>query len=201
LGRDFLEEAILPPARRKSGEEEKMPSMVTHAAVGVAAAAAFAPRSVAGFFQPASVLCATVQDLDVIGFYFGLPYGHILGHRGFTHSLFLGLFAGLLLSALLSRDEGAFSKGWFFYLFFFFLVWASHGVLDALTRGGRGAALLWPFDNHRIFFSWTPIPISPIGLSSFFSNWGLHVLKNEIFWVWLPSFSLAFFARVVRILA
>ncbi len=178
-----------------------MPSMVTHAAVGVAAAAAFAPRSVSGFFLPASVLCATLQDLDVIGFYLRLPFGHILGHRGFTHSLFLGIFASLLFSTLLSRDARAFSKIWFFYLVFFFLVWASHGVLDAFTQGGYGAALLWPFDNHRVFISWAPIPISPIGLGSFFSKWGLNVFKNELFWVWLPSFSLAFLARLVRMLA
>ncbi len=175
-----------------------MPSMITHAAVGVAAAAAFAPRSVSGFFLPASVLCATIQDLDVVGFYFRLPYGHILGHRGLTHSLFLGIFASLLFSTLLSRNAGAFSKMWFFYLVFFFLVWASHGILDAFTQGGYGAALLWPFDNHRVFSSWSPIPISPIGLGSFFSKWGLHVFKNELLWVWLPSFSLALLARVVR---
>ena len=178
-----------------------MPSMITHAAVGVAAAAAFAPRRVSGLFLPVSVLCATVQDLDVIGFYFRLPYGHILGHRGFTHSFFLGVFASLLFSTLLSRDEGAFSKRWFFYLVFFFLVWASHGVLDALTQGSRGAALLWPFANHRVFFSWAPIPISPIGPGSFFSKRGLNVFENELLWVWLPSFFLAFFARAVRTLA
>ena len=175
-----------------------MPSMITHAAVGAAAAVAFAPRSVSGFFLPASVLCATVQDLDVIGFYFRLPYGHILGHRGLTHSLFLGIFASLLFSTLLSRNAGAFSKMWFFYFAFFSLVWASHGILDAFTRGGYGAALLWPFDNQRVFSSWSPIPISPIGLGSFFSKWGLHVFKNELLWVWLPSFSLALLARVVR---
>jgi len=178
-----------------------MPSMITHAAVGVAAAAAFAPRSVSGFFWPASVLCATIQDLDVIGFYLHLPHGHILGHRGLTHSLFLGIFPALLFSTFFSRNTGAFSKMWFFYFAFFSLVWASHGILDAFTRGGYGAALLWPFDNQRVFSSWSPIPISPIGPGSFFSKWGLNVFKNELLWVWLPSFSLAFLARVVRRIA
>ena len=82
-----------------------MPSMVTHAAVGVAAAAAFAPRSISGYFLPASVLCATIQDLDVIGFYFHLPHGHILGHRGFQ-TVFIPLFD---LTAKLAKTKNLYS--------------------------------------------------------------------------------------------
>lgn len=175
--------------------------MVSHAAVGAAAAIAFAPKGVPAFFWPASILCATAQDLDVIGFWFHLPYGHVLGHRGFTHSLFLGLAVSLFLTIFLFRETSAFSRLWFFYILFFFLLWASHGILDAFTRGGYGAALLWPFENSRIFSSWTPIPISPIGPRSFFSKWGFAVFMNELMWVWLPSFSLALFARFVRMLA
>ena len=165
-----------------------MPSMVTHAAVGVAAAAAFAPRSVSGYFLPASILCATVQDLDVIGFYFVSPMVIFWGTGGSPIPFSWGSSSAFFFHSSFPGYGGFFQR-WFFYLVFFFLVWASHGVLDALTRGGHGAALLWPFDNHRVVFSWTPIRISPIGLSSFFSKRGLNVLESELLWVWLPSFT------------
>ncbi|HSR10710.1 MAG TPA: metal-dependent hydrolase [Thermodesulfobacteriota bacterium] len=181
-------------------EGNTMASMVTHAAVGLAAAAACAPKGVSPYFFPASILCATVQDVDVIGFYFRLPYGSILGHRGFSHSLFIGLAAAMAISSLLVKTGGLFSRMWLFYLVFFFLVWASHGVLDAMTRGGYGAALLWPFDGHRLAFSFAPIPISPIGLSTFLSKWGWNVLKAEFCWVWLPASVLVFCARALRAL-
>ena len=32
-------------------------------------------------------ICTIVPDFDVIGFAFGVSYGDVLGHRGFTHSL------------------------------------------------------------------------------------------------------------------
>ncbi len=178
-----------------------MASMVSHAALGAAAAIAFAPKGAPALFWPVSIICATAQDLDVIGFWLHLPHGHILGHRGFTHSLMFGLGVSLSLTLLLFRDTLAFSRLWFFYVFFFFLLWASHGVLDTFTRGGYGAALLWPFENTRVFSSWAPIPISPIGPRLFFSKWGFRVLMNEFVWVWLPSFSLALFARFLRMLA
>ena len=43
------------------------------------------------------------------------------------------------------------------------LVVASHGLLDALTDGGLGAALLWPFSDERFFAPWRPLPVAPIG--------------------------------------
>jgi inner membrane protein len=42
-------------------------------------------------------LCAVVPDVDVIGFYFGIRYGNLWGHRGLTHSFF---FAGLVSAIL-----------------------------------------------------------------------------------------------------
>jgi len=60
----------------------------------------------------------------------------------------------------------------------FFCV-ASHGLLDALTNGGRGIALLWPFTNARYFAPWRPIPVAPIGLR-FLSSRGLHVALVEL---------------------
>ncbi|PYR66574.1 MAG: hypothetical protein DMF88_15795, partial [Acidobacteria bacterium] len=76
-------------------------------------------------------------------------------------------------------------------------VTASHGLLDAMTNGGRGIAFFAPFSNHRYFFPWRPIQVSPIG-AGFFSPRGLRVLASEAVWIWVPSAIIAVSARVVR---
>src|SRR4030042_6463779 len=94
-----------------------------------------------------------------------------------------------------------FSKQWFFYLIFFFLLSTSHGILDAFTNGGLGIALLSPFDKTRYFSPWRPIMVSPIGVISFFGRWGLAVIKSELLWVWLPSFLMVITSVVIRVMA
>jgi inner membrane protein len=81
---------------------------------------------------------------------------------------------------------------------FFFVVGASHGILDAMTNGGRGIALLSPFSNHRYFLPWTPIEVSPLGVRAFISQRGLTVMKSEILWIWMPVASIAIIGWIAR---
>jgi hypothetical protein len=78
---------------------------------------------------------------------------------------------------------------------YFTAVTASHGLLDALTNGGRGIAFFAPFSNHRFFFPWRPIQVSPIGVG-LFSARGLAVLQSELRWILLPSVIIALLARM-----
>jgi inner membrane protein len=94
-----------------------------------------------------------------------------------------------------------FSLRWFFYFILFFLLTASHGVLDAFTNGGLGIALLSPFDNTRHFFPWKPITVSPIGVKAFFSKWGLAATKSELLWIWLPCSLVVVLSTLIRTLA
>jgi inner membrane protein len=55
---------------------------------------------------------------------------------------------------------------------------ASHGLLDAMTDGGRGVALFWPFTARRYFLPWRPIPVAPIGIG-FLSGEGLAIAERE----------------------
>jgi inner membrane protein len=178
-----------------------VPSVISHAAVAVAAGIAFAPRDVPDHFWSLSIACSIIPDADVIGFSFGIPYHHLFGHRGFFHSPFFGLLMGIFLVGVFFRDVEIFSRRWFFYFIFFFLLGASHGILDAFTSGGLGIALLAPFDSTRYFFPWTPIMVSPIGIKGFFSEWGLLVVKSELLWVWLPSFLMVVVSTIIRLLA
>jgi len=79
----------------------------------------------------------------------------------------------------------------------FTAVTLSHGLLDAMTNGGRGIAFFSPFSNHRYFFPWRPIQVSPIGVG-FFSPRGLRVLASESLWIWAPSAIMAAAAAIFR---
>ncbi len=175
-----------------------MPTIITHTAVALAAGKAFAP-SVPKRFWLLSVACAVLPDADVIGFALGIPYHHFLGHRGFFHSPFFSLLLSLFIVGAFFRSVKIFSRQWFFYFTFFFLLSASHGLLDAFTNGGLGIALFSPFDNTRYFFPWTPIAVSPISIHRFLSPWGLEVIKSEIRWVWTPLLVMVVLSALVRI--
>lgn len=138
-----------------------------------------------GFF-PMAIVCSVLPDADVVAFALGIPYDHVLGHRGLSHSLafaaLLGLAGGGLLFWLSSSDWSLLSVAGLLAV-----ISASHGVLDALTDGGLGVAFFAPFDNTRIFLPWRPIPVSPIGASAFLSGWGARVLAAELLFLWLPG--------------
>jgi inner membrane protein len=91
-----------------------------------------------------------------------------------------------------------FSKPWWSHVLYFFILTTSHGIFDALTNGGQGIALLSPLSNQRYFFPWTPIEVSPLNIKAFFSPRGLTVLRNEIIWIWAPSFLIVIFSKLKR---
>lgn len=124
-------------------------------------------------------ICAMLPDADVVAFWFGVPYDSLFGHRGITHSIPFALGVGLLAARLLGRRDLG-TAAWFA------LATASHPLLDALTDGGRGVALLAPFSADRYFFPWRPIAVSPIGIR-FFSPRGLRVVVSELGWIWVPA--------------
>jgi inner membrane protein len=171
-----------------------MPTIFTHA-VAASAAAQWWRRPLSPTFWTWTIACAMLPDVDVIGFSFGIQYGDMFGHRGFTHSFFFAVLLGLIAARANSLGVGRWKLGvlWLWFA----AVTASHGLLDALTDGGRGIAFFAPFSNHRYFFPWRPIQVSPIG-AGFFSPRGLRVLASESVWIWVPSAIIAFSARVVK---
>lgn len=176
-----------------------MPTIVSHAAVAIATGMAFAPKEAPNSLWPLAIACSIIPDADVVAFSVGIPYGHFFGHRGFFHSLFFAFLLSFFVVCLFCRQHGLFSKQWWFYLILFFMVSASHGILDAFTDGGLGIALLSPFDKTRYFFPWTPIMVSPIGIDGFFSRWGLMVIKSELLWIWLPCSVMVAVSKIFRV--
>jgi inner membrane protein len=123
-----------------------------------------------------------LPDLDVLAFPLGIPYGARLGHRGLSHSLLLALVLSLLVALAVSGPLAV--SLWWLWLCFFTAM-ASHTLLDALTDGGLGVALFWPFDDRRYFFPFRPIRVSPIGMAAL-GRRGLRSLLSEVWWVWIP---------------
>jgi inner membrane protein len=175
-----------------------MASAFSHAVFGAGLGAAGSPRGrmPVRYWVTVAVIAAA-PDLDVVVYPLGLNAPHILGHRGITHALpFAAVFAALVVRLVFRGAEWRSLWGRLWLVFFASM--ASHAILDGLTNGGQGIAFFAPFSDARWHFPWTPIRVSPIGVTAFFSLEGLRVLRNELVWVWLPSAIAAAIAWYVR---
>lgn len=183
-----------------------MPSIITHAAVPLALWCAADRGRIPLRLLAAGVVAAMLPDADVLAFALHIPYADAFGHRGASHSL---LFAGVLaaLAAVLAffgsrrawsapHSSGSRRPGSAVLCqprlaralqaaAFIFVCAASHPLLDAMTSGGLGVALAWPWSEQRFFAPWRPIRVSPFA-PQFFSARGLATLLSELRWVWLP---------------
>jgi inner membrane protein len=121
-----------------------------------------------------------LPDIDILCHMNGVPYDHMFGHRGFTHSIF---FAALWASIVMIIFKVGVRKIVWLTIF---LSTLSHGILDAMTTGGRGIAFFAPFSAERYFLPWRGIKVSPMSASRFFSDWGLKVLMSELILVVIP---------------
>lgn len=177
-----------------------MATIISHAVAAAGIAALFPARSLKPRVWIAGTVFSMLPDADVLGFRLGIAYGDVLGHRGFTHSLvFAAALAAIGTLALFPRAHTSVRRG--LVWLYLFLATASHGLLDALTNGGHGVAFFAPFENSRYFFPFSPIEVSPIGISRFFSTRGAEVLLNEMLWIWLPcgvAFAAAWVFRLSR---
>jgi inner membrane protein len=174
-----------------------MASAFPHAIVAASPGTAFWRPGMSARFLAPGALFSVVPDIDVVGFNFGIHYGDLLGHRGLTHSL---AFAAAMapMGAFLCAGRSAAQPGWWMAWWYLFLATASHGLLDAMTDGGRGVAFFSSFSNARYFLPWRPIAVSPIGVAAFFPERGIDVLRSGIRWIWLPSGVFAAIALTAR---
>jgi inner membrane protein len=190
-GRIGLRESSFPTLDFPSAN---LPTILSHPAVPLSLALVAGGRIVSPRLLLAGVAASILPDLDVIGFKLGVAYGHELGHRGFSHSLVFALGVGALAAAAAPWLR---CGRWAAFLFVAFAC-ASHGLLDMLTNGGKGIALLWPLTDERLFLPQPVIQVSPLSLDRFFGPAGLRVLESELRWVWLPAAAVALLGLVVR---
>src|SRR5687767_9810681 len=108
-----------------------MPLPIAHGLLGASLVAALHPRPTRRFAAPLilGALLAVAADLD---FLLVFVFHSKASHRGFSHSIVLGLFVILLFSLSLGkqRTREAIAFG---------LAFSSHGILDYLTsKEGAG---------------------------------------------------------------
>lgn len=157
-----------------------MPTIITHAIVPLAVGIALGPTCIARPLIGIGAVLAMLPDADVVGFAMGVEYASPFGHRGASHSIAVAALAATTAAIVYQPARNI--MAWLFL----FASMASHGLLDALTSGGLGPALLWPFDDTRYFAPIRPVRVSPIG-AGFFSSRGLAVLLSEGLWIWCPT--------------
>ncbi len=153
-----------------------------HIAVGMAAARfeSGRPRPLLDSLFASMVLwsgLSLLPDADVVGFRLGVAYGDEWGHRGASHSIAFACLVALAFAGLARLAERPFLRT----LAVAAVVVGSHGLLDALTDGGLGAALLWPLSDERFFAPVSPLPVAPIG-RALLSPRGLYVMVIELAW-------------------
>ena len=164
------------------------PTPLTHAVLGLAAAEALRVERPAKMrLRMLAVTCATVPDLDALGFAFGIRYGDLLGHRGLSHSLLFAVLLGTLAAAVGFTGTGPRPRRFPILAVYFVALVASHGLLDAMTNGGLGIAFFSPFDPSRHFLPWRPIVVAPLSIGGLLSERGGRMLASEIAVVWAPA--------------
>lgn len=156
-----------------------MASVFGHSAAALGIFKIFPKRLHAKKVAILGIISSTIPDIDVMAYSFGIDSHHILGHRGLTHSLIFAVLWSILLVFLFHKSENR-KKLFFIY---YALSMASHGILDSMTNGGNGIAFLYPLTEERYFFPLRFIQVSPIGVSNFFSEWGLQVLLSEFLFI------------------
>lgn len=160
-----------------------MPTIVTHAAVPLCLGLGLGSRMIPPRLLLAGVAIAMLPDADVLAFKLGVAYGHVFGHRGFTHSL-LFAFALPTLAMLFHRQfRASTATVWSFLL----VSLLSHSLLDSLTTGGKGVGWLWPWRDERFFAPWQVIRVAPFKLEAYLTARGEAVILSELYWVWLPG--------------
>jgi inner membrane protein len=159
-----------------------MPTVFTHAVVGVAISTL--DRSSGVRLGLAAAACAAAPDLDMIAVWIGVPWLHMFGHRGITHSF---AFAAVLGGVLAMTAFDAHGRRRLALWLVLSAATASHGILDAITNGGPGVAFFAPFDAGRYLLPWRPIPASPISVRGFLGGPGAAVLRAEVLLLWLPA--------------
>ena len=167
-----------------------MATIYTHAFVGLGIGKVFATRRLPVWFWLLAGFLPIVPDFDVFSL---CAYGSLWGHRGFTHSLCFAL--GLSLPAVALTFRFLPVRFWPLWGLFFLMV-ASHGILDAFTDGGFGIPFFWPFYNHR-YGPYGPIHVQDIGFEIPDPRVSRSV-RTELLYVWVPTTVLVSLVLIYR---
>lgn len=171
-----------------------MPSLLGHAAAGLAITAAFHGDKLPRRTWALAACCAMAPDLDWFVSLLNMHRGHVLNHRGAAHSLFAALVIAAAAYYLCLRKDQRRGAVWLCLT----IAALSHGLLDALTAGGVGVALFMPFSETRWACVWQPGKVAPLPLGREHTWSFLYSLWTEALWIGLPALVLTAWSRLAR---
>ena len=174
-----------------------MPSLLGHAAAGLALNAAFAGDPPPRRTWVLAVVCALAPDVDWFTAFLHLSHGNAFNHRGATHSLAAAVLIAAAAMLLGLRPHLRSPRIWLCM----FAAAFSHGLLDACTLGGVGVEAFLPFSRARFVCLWQPIRVSPIPLSAGLLGQFLAALWTEAIWIGVPALLLVTATRAARLRA
>jgi inner membrane protein len=162
-----------------------MATLVTHFIVGASVALPICrAQTLGGVIRPSAFvlsagLLSLLPDLDTV-YMRWVPYENFFGHRGIWHSPFvlvmlaaiLATFVGLLVRQIPARAVLLLGATWA-------AAGVSHPLLDALTDGGLGVMMFFPFSEERFFFPWRPLHVARIGVTGALASFS-RVFPSEI---------------------
>lgn len=158
-----------------------MPTIISHAAVPLAVGLGLGDKRIPRPLLAMAMAASMLPDADVILFRFGATYSDVWSHRGFSHSIGFAILLGLIAATVMKTSVSPLR------VFAFIALCAlSHGLLDMMTNGGHGVAILWPLSDQRYFFAWRPIQVSPLAADRFAKR-AITVVETELLWIWLPA--------------
>lgn len=176
-------------------------TLMSHGIVGYTLARLCVKGPISPLYWVLAFLAPMLPTLDLFGEKFGYDPRGCYGLQGASHSLFAALVAGLILTLIFKVISGTpgfkANKDCFWG---FFLGIASHGLLDAFSRG-PGVAVFWPATCARFMspvrlFEASPVSVDEILRQSF------YILKAEVYYVWIPCIAilaLDFFFRSYQV--
>jgi inner membrane protein len=170
-----------------------MPSLLGHAAAGLAITSAFhrdkLPRRTWGL----AAFCAMAPDFDWFVSLLPLHRGHFLNHRGVTHSLFAAVLLAAVVYFIAFRPHQRRGAVWLCLT----VAALSHGLLDACTSGGVGVALFMPFSETRWACIWQPGHVAPLPRGA--DTWAfLSSIWSEAMWIGMPAVVVSAWSRLMR---
>lgn len=81
-----------------------MPTIITHG-LAAAALALYTPQPKTAKYLCLAAAFAMLPNADTIAFKFGIPYHHILGHRGITHSIVFAAILAFVAALIFAEDR------------------------------------------------------------------------------------------------
>jgi inner membrane protein len=123
---------------------------ITQAALGGAIGEAFLGRKIGYKASILGAVVATIPDLDVVLLPLYSPLQRISVHRGYSHSILVGMAGAVLITLALRRFKWTQTIAMGRLLLFTWLTLFTHILLDAFTT--YGTQLFLPFSNRRFGF-------------------------------------------------